>query len=388
MPTTIGTATSFITFTRASTATRVNASGLIESVATNTPRLDYDPVAVTPRGLLVEAQRTNLSLYSGTFNSLSWGRVASSVSLSSVASPDGTNAYQILEDATSGFHCLDQTITFTAAAHTFSCYFKKLDRDFVFIQENSSGAARRSYFNLTTGAVSLQDAGHTATIVNSGGGWYRCIITFTATAVATIVRVGPTTINGNPVYTGSTSSGVLAFGAQLEAGSFVTSYIPTTTASVTRSTDVASVATSAFPYSATEGTIIFSGNDIPTPVGAAYQFGLSDGTINNSIGLRRNSSNFIIPTVYTGGTLAWFVGITTLSSAGNFKAAIAYKLNDYAASVNSLTPITNTAITVPTMTSLGIGNVAGGTQMNGWINSITYIPRRISNAELQARTAA
>ena len=97
-----------VTVTRAlNTATRVNSSGYVEIVNANLPRFDYDPVTLTPKGLLIEEARTNLLTYSEQFDNAAWGKQGSSVSQNVQTSPDGSvDADKLIEDATTGEHRL------------------------------------------------------------------------------------------------------------------------------------------------------------------------------------------------------------------------------------------------------------------------------------------
>jgi hypothetical protein len=94
-----------ITFTRASTATRVNANGLIEVVASNSPRIDFDPATQVCKGLLIEEQRTNLLTYSENFDNAAWGKQSVTVNANAAIAPDGTlTADKLIESTTNAVH--------------------------------------------------------------------------------------------------------------------------------------------------------------------------------------------------------------------------------------------------------------------------------------------
>lgn len=315
MTLTTGTATSFITFTRASTAMRINASGALESVASNTPRLDFDPVTLAAKGLLVEEQRTNLLLNSATLST--------------------------------------QSVTVSATAYTLSFY--------------------------GTGTITLSGTSTAGPLVGTGAFPTRVSLTFTPTAGTLTLTVSGSVTN-----------------AQLEAGSFPTSYIPTTSASVTRSADVASLATSSFPYSSTTGTVIINATPPNYPAATSgginpTVFSLTDGTLNNRIMILR-AVGTIDPTFrvsVAGADQALFAPATTGNwpNGATRTVAVAWAANDFAMSVNGGAVATDTSGTIPTVNVLSLGNIASGGLFNGYIRQITYIPRRLTNAELQARTA-
>ena len=240
------------TVTRATTATRVNSAGLIESVASGIPRLDYlasDGTVGCP-ALLVEPAATN-TLSGSVSLDTGWTITADTTVTSGIISPSGsTNA--TLFQATNTASRVRQTATLASGStYTFSCFgkFGALSSGFslnVFDENAASyGSGVCQAFNLnegTLGASGTTGAGFTLQSVgmeNYGSGWYRCRMTvlmgYTPTTPRVGFRVGTQISNGRPLSV--TSGTVNAWGAQLETGSVPTSYIPTTTATVTRNAD-------------------------------------------------------------------------------------------------------------------------------------------------------
>jgi hypothetical protein len=230
-----------LTFTRASTATRVNASGLIESVASGVPRLDY--LGSSCPKILLEPQRSNLAINNRAFDNASWGKNQASVSADAALSPEGSsNADKIQEDNTLGLHYISGVGIGSAATYTFSVYLKAAERiwAFTYIYEGGAPAGLGARFNLSSGTVGAVDSGVIASIQSAGNGWYRCSITRTITANAgSGYGFGPAIDSAAASYTGTTGSGILAYGAQAEIGAYPTSLIWTTTAAVTRLEDAA-----------------------------------------------------------------------------------------------------------------------------------------------------
>ena len=181
-----------VTFTRASTGTYVNSSGLISSAAINEPRLTYDPVTMASKGLLIEAAATNLLTYSEQFDNAAWLKYASSVTPNTTTAPDGTlTADLFTPTASSG--ALYQTLTSAAEIRTFSVYVKGSATSFTLYQYTGAFATGSQVtFNLVTGTAGAitnfgATSGSSTGIVADGNGWYRCWLTVLNT-VATWVQ--------------------------------------------------------------------------------------------------------------------------------------------------------------------------------------------------------
>jgi hypothetical protein len=215
-----------------------------------------------------------------------------------------------------------------------------------------------------------------------GNGWYRLSVTRTTANTVSYFILYPANGDNQPTFAGNGTSGVLVWGAQLEAGSFPTSYIPTGASTVTRSADVASVSAQAFPYNQAEGTVVV--NVVPTltiqtNTRALWFSNGSDRVVDMYIDAGNwqvyNGSVFVTP-----GTPAASVGVQT-------KFAAAYKSGSYASVLNGGAAGTAASTLVNTATNMYLGSANTGTlQLNGHIRQITYIPRRLTNAELQTRT--
>lgn len=397
MPTTTtGTATSFITFSRASTATRINASGLIEAVASGAARIDYDPVTLAAKGLLVEEQRSNVVLNSSAFGS--WTNNAVTVNADTLVAPDGTTTADELVRTTSTSDSRYQTVTFTGdGTKSVSIYVKyNTSPSFMLFLYDSTAVANRMLieFSFTAGVPSASTVsnGSVEAIENFGSGWYRIKVLCTG-----VVAANTNIIYVYPARTGSANLQKTSFwGVQGENGSFATSYIPTTSASVTRSADVASVATSAFPYSATEGTLIIKAT--PPNYAAAASGGinptvavLNDGTLNNRIMVLRGAGatdpTFRVSVAGVDQALFSPASTGTWPNGTTRTVAVAWAANDFAGCINGGAVATDTSGTIPTVNTLALGNINGVGHLNGHIRQITYVPRRLTNAELQARTA-
>ena len=233
-----------LTVTRATTATRVNESGVIVDVPANVARIDY---STGQPAILVEPQRTNLLLRSEEFNDNYWtGVFPSTLRIPNIgiapknsqvadklAESNNTQEFKVFRNNVSGL--------IQNANYTISVFAKAQERRYFYVQ-NPAGIGTR--FDLINGIVIGNRSGAPVNsgIQNYGNGWYRCwIVLNTSASTALIPEFGLLSGNNNTTsYLGTQGSGVLIWGAQLEAGSNATSYIPTTTAAVTRNADVIS----------------------------------------------------------------------------------------------------------------------------------------------------
>jgi len=388
-----------ITFSRGTGATRVNASGFIETVGTTTPRFDYDPVTLAPRGLLIEEARTNLLLRSDDWSNAAWSTSGATITANATASPDGTtNADALVEDASTGLHITQQFITFAnATAYTVSVYIKAGSRTWVQVALPAAAftASQGGFFNLS-GAGSLGTVTGTPTarsITAVGNGWYRITVTATSTAAAGgNVAIVAASADGTTSYAGTNGSQALyAYGAQLEAGAFATSYIPTVASTVSRSADVATMTGTNFStwYNQSEGTFAVNYDQIAAASTQVKALAIaSDGTSNNRVYGYVSGSAGPTLLVTNGGVAQANPNNAAIASGPVIRSAFCYKLNDFAIVTDGGAAATDTSGTVPsTADRLDIGCFGTGTQANGHIRAIAYYNTRLPNTSLQTLTA-
>lgn len=297
-----------MTVTRATTATRVNSAGLIESVASNVPRLDYSNG--TCPSILVEPQRTNLLTYSEQFDNVAWGS-PSSVIANAIASPDGTTT---ADNLIGGLYKL---IVLSASSNVFSFYAKKKTSS-TFDMRIDAPSNFTVTFNLDNGTATSG-----ATMINIGNGWYRCLMPFTNS------NIGGTAV----MYPNVSNSDFYIWGAQLEAGSYATSYIPTTSASVTRNADVISKTGISSLIGQTEGTVFIDAYfDEATDLNAWFL--KENATFDTFVFLQRETSGIIAVGYYGSGALQARIETGTSQPIGRYKIAFGYKNNDFVLYIN------------------------------------------------------
>ena len=383
-----------VTVARAlNTATRVNASGFIEIVNANLPRFDYDPITLAPKGLLIEESRTNLLRYSARLEIGAWGKTRATVTANAAVAPDGdSTADKIVEDATaSSTHFIAQTITVTAGTkYVLSAYVKADERNWFTFQLPSSimGAAKNAFFDVSDGTIGTVTSGVTAAIAFVGDGWYRCSVTFTPTASVSASFTFVLADADNSIsYTGDGTSGLFAWGYQVEAGAFATSYIPTTTASLTRNADAVSMTGTNFSdwYNQSEGAFVIN-YDIIGFSSNQRMFSTNDGTANNEFAEYSSTGSNRMIVTSAGVAVATPIGLSPINVGTIYTAALAAKLNNFAISVNGNAAVTDTSGAMPVAVNrLNLGSNHLGTQiLNGHIRFLSYYKIRITNAELQA----
>ena len=364
----------------------------VTSAAYYGPRRDFDGSTLACKGLLVEEQRANLVLNSAAFDDGSWftggTTVSANVSGATAVTPSGTNtAEKLAEDNSTGTHRILPVTALTVVSgspYTYSVYAKAVERTKIVITDNDIQGAT---FDLSAGTVSALGTGVTAPPpVAVGNGWYRCVMTRSPSTTSGRIGIYLADGTGATSYTGVTGNGVLIWGAQVEAGSFATSYIPTGSANATRTADVASVSTQAFPYSSTEGTLVVAWQ-LAQLSGSPAAIHLTDVAESNRIRINAYLSGINRSTITAAGSLVDNID-TSSAATGITKYALGGKSADYAVYRNGSAGGTSTNAGFPSgCTEMRIGRDGATGNFNGHIRQITYIPRRLANAELQTRTS-
>lgn len=366
-----------ITFTRASSGGRFNAQGVYEMVPANQPRIDYDPVTGECKGLLVEEQRTNLTTYSSDFTNSFWVKGGGATVEKNVIAPDGTVTGCTITSA-GGIPAI-YTTPFVAPADvvSFSIYAKtggsRPYYQFVVRNNTTLTNVTATSFNSATGVV---DSGNWKS-THVGNGWYR---------LSTTISSGITAGNTIRVYAGAISDlspageSWIVWGAQLEAGPFPTSYIPTSGSQVTRAADVASINTLSPWFNVAEGTLFVEVSSV---------WG-NDNRDHQIIGLVGADARQVLGR-FSGGSLQVHDGTSFRSlpnalfnTPGSRKVAISYK-NGETESPSAINGVSGTyssdgdVVSNPTAIRIGLTS-AGSNVWNGHIKKIQFYPKQKDQA--------
>ncbi len=223
-----------------------------------------------------------------------------------------------------------------------------------------------------TGSVALSGV-HSATVTGSGAS-ARTVYTFTPSSGSLTLTVTGTVTN-----------------AQLEQGAFPTSYIPTTSAAVTRAADSAIVTPISSFYNAAEGTLFAeaSRTHVAKPVEFAIFNNEDDAPVANFIALESGVASPEVQRFQVSGAAV----LNYANGAANtvYRMAGAYAANDFIGAQNGALTLADTSGTVPTVNrlSIGMGSTTAVASYNGaqsHIRRIAYWPKRLSNALLQSLT--
>ena len=360
-------------FSRASTATRVNKDGLIESVATGTPRLDYpliEGVVQDCPALLLEPARTNLIQYSEDFTNADWTKFNTTVTADQEISPDGTNtAYEV--ESTDASHLLYVTSSVSQSTkYIFSFFFK----------EGTINDTKIAFYDDTANSFILQDADKE--VIDYPNGWKRFIAEVTTPSGCTSLY--------SYIDRSSEVGSFYTWGAQLEQGSYPTSYIPTSGSAVTRAAETCNGAGTSDTFNASEGILFVEMAALDRQKSLFELISLSDGTTTNRMYLGfASGTNKLIwlygANVFTGET-------TSIETTNNNKIAFKFKDNDFAIWVNGVeidSQLSGSTFSSNTFNTMGFDSGSGSstTKLYANLKQLMTFNKALTDSELEDLTS-
>jgi hypothetical protein len=378
-------------YTATTTQPITNYIPALQTAASGVARFEHNPVTGESLGLEIEEQRTNLLTYSEDYSNAAWNKSNSTVTANTIVAPDGTlTGEKLIANTSLGIHFASQGASVSSGTtYTLSCFIKAGEETTAMLSLSTSPFPRVK-FNLSSGAIISSASGGTGTITSVGNGWYRCTVSFTApaTSIDPTISIRDTDTN----WTGNGFGGIYIWGAQLEAGSFATSYIPTVASQVTRSADVASMTGTNFSswyrgdeftlyvdYSVTSNLqyrrLLYLGNSV---IGGNYTYAVAINSLNITNGN-------MYAEIFTNNTQA-AVDLGATTANGFNKIALAVKTNNVSGANNGVLSATDTSCVVPPLDRMLIGRHADGLYFNGTIKKIANYQARLTNAELQGLT--
>lgn len=353
-----------LSVTRATTATRVNSAGLVESMGNNIPRLDYSNG--TCPSILVEPQRTNLLTYSSSFDNAAYsssGTGTVTVTANYGIAPDGTTSADRIQ-ITRG-----------------STYQERFQRPSTTIGQS---------YTLSFWAKSLSGTPTLYTAFNNGyvneitftTEWVRYEYTYTAASASS----GFNLITWTNLAGTSASADILVWGAQLEAGSYATSYIPTTSASVTRNADVISKTGISSLIGQTEGTVYIDTyiDNISAQTNDPVLIYLKGTSVETYIEIFDNG--LVVALHYNGTTQCSIQTASGFLTNGRHKFAFGYKANDFVFYIDGVLIGTDTSGSVGAQSELGLQYYSSSVSGAQDVNSAILFKERLTNDELATLT--
>lgn len=390
------------TFTRASVATYWGRDGVMRVAANDVPRFDYDPVSGAFKGVLVEEARTNLFPGSAAVGGSGYSNTGLIVTQNAAVAPDGTSTASLLVESTAtSEHRTLRAASRTGAVDFWNSVYVKAaptnTREWVYVWCGSFAAhdIRSSvYLNVVTGEVSSAFTTGTGPISDfvrveqCANGWFRVFLRGRTVAAGGSPQLVVTiaTPTGANSYAGDGISGVLVWGYQTEDGLSPTSYIPTTTAAATRAAELATVVSDAW-FNQNEGTFVveYQGEEVGTGSNFSYVMGMNlNGATTNYLGLAKRSSDgaegWRLPSALTAHYRA--------ATSQRKRSGLAWNTSESVSTRNGDTVTTGGGLS-GSLNRLFIGSLSNSASLRvgrGYIRSIRYLPRRVSDSELQDLT--
>ena len=363
-------------YTATTTQAITNYIPVLQTASAGQARFDHNPTTGESLGLLIEEARTNVATYSEDFGNAAWSKggsvvAAPVVTTNQVIAPNGTlTGDQVDLPAVSGtnaFSLIYFPFTASALAYTGSFYLK------------GKNGGEQIWINFTKNGVN-----YTQTLCTLTTSWQRFSLSSTLTAGGDNFQIGVDLRDS--AQSAKSAQTFFIWGAQLEAGSFATSYIPTVASSVTRNADAASMTGTNFSswFNNGEGTLYAEAST--SAANTAKRFAQIDsGAESNRIQIAAEASgttkNFAVVT--NSSTQAY----TPVSASYPVKVGAGYKVNDFGASFNGGAIQTDTSGTVPALSVMRFGAASDASEnMNGCLRKVSYYPAKATSAQIVGLT--
>ena len=387
------TGSNLITFSNAAPAMGFNSAGILVQPSANVPFIEYDPATGACLGWRIWDGVTNSLVRSEEFDNASWSKSNVTITANNAVAPTGaTTADKLVETTANGSHLAWQSRAAQNETVTFSVFCKAAERTHVQLElSNFATAAIAAVFNLSTGAVVSVGAANadytspSAGIINCGGGIYRCFLTATKGTANNTNNPTITLHNGTTTsYAGNGTSGIHIFGAQVNPGPLAP-YVPTGASTASSTADAASITGAAFAgiVNTLQGTLYASAS-VPNP-GSYSGFLVSLGTdFNNSVHAFRQSDAQGVARIRTASVDQYLQGAGATWTDSSARAmAIAYSAASSNAAFQGALIGSDTAVTLPAMTTLSLGSNFGFNQFRGYIRELAIFKSRLPNNILQ-----
>jgi len=334
-----------VTLSRASARMNTNSAGTLTAIASGAFGIDYDPATLTVRGMPVEEQRTNLLTYNQQFDNAAWVKTTMTVTPNVGTAPDGTNTATTLT-ATGAGSVIQQAPTISSgAAYAGAIWIKR---------------------RTGTGQVSLRVAELTLMPITVTSSWQR--LQATNTSASTTGRFA--------VHLATSGDEVDIWGAQLEAGSFASSYMgETTTAAITRLADSLTIGTLSPWFNAVSGTMYVETELVGLRSASSQITAFSDGTSSNRFGQFVTTGN-LLQTVVTAGGVSQIGSLSqpAVTAGTVYRYGLSYAANNVGAGLNGVDLGNDASVVLPTGLNVLAFSSNGSSQQSLWLRKFIYYP--------------
>ena len=359
------------TFSRGSDGTRKGAGGLIETMSSNIPRLDYSNGDCP--SLLLEPQRTNVAY--PNINLSGYGINNGSKSDNVIISPDGENNGSLVQSNGGGTCVIYRNFgTSTNTTYNISVFLKKGNYNYIKLQEGFTNS--QMTVDLSNGTEVSSGNATNKKIEDYGNGWYRVSFNYTSHSSISVaqysVYINGSTASGNTFY---------AFGGQLEQGSYPTSHIKTTSGSVTRQKDICINGGDANLFDISEGTFFINVTPYIYPSANTY-ISLNDGGSSDRFVFIFQSYGTAVRLFGVSSGINFLSNYQTITFNQKNKIAITFKQNEFKIYVNGLLKYTDTSGNVPTgLNQLDFTEHNGNRNFQGKVHDTRVYDRALTQAE-------
>jgi hypothetical protein len=374
-------------FSRASAATRINAQGLIETVAVGDNRLNYpllDGTVQTCPHLLLEPQRTNTAFPSESFSGYT-GTAATIVS-NQATSPDGyANADLIYPSASGNFVGKYKTLA-PSTTGVVSCFVKQAGKRYAIVGTDNN-ATYTCIFDLQTATVVYEATNYTGKIEAFANGWYRVSAAYSASTAANYPFIGLADDAAGAVTVDNTN-GLYIWGFQYEtSASYATSYIPTTSSATTRIAEVCDGSGNASTFNGSEGVLFVQMSALANNA-TTRRINLRNSSGSNQIRIEYGSSSNLISGVLFNGSNQAVINNTSYNVIDLNKIAFKYKENDFALWINGVkvgVDTSGTTIGAGILDRIDLSLATTETYSN--VKQIQYFDSALNDTDLETLTS-
>ena len=364
-------------FTRSGSATRINSQGLIETVANGQSRLNYPMIDGKVVGCphhILEPQRTNLLPYSEDFSNAAWIKLNSTVLANQVISPDGTQNADELQFTTSGGNIYDNVGG--SGDGVFSVFAKYKDTQYIRLRSTGSYA----FFDIKNGVVGSTLSVIDAKIEEYPNGWYKCSVIGNNTNSLAQIFVSTDGV-------GTSLGNVYLWGADFQAGSYPTSYIPTNGATATRLADVCNDAGTSDTFNDSEGVLMAEVSALADD-NTDRKIGIVQGSTQNQVSIGYSISTKKIRAITYDGVVKGETFTNVYDVLSSNKVAYKYKSGDNVLWVNGFALDTSTNTNIldgVTLNSLNFN--ASNSDFYGNTKQIQYFDTALTDSEIEELTS-